>query len=173
MLSKRIEEMLNHQINYELFSSYLYLSMSAYLSDLNMNGYAHWFHVQAQEEKDHAMILYNYVVSAGGRIKLAAIDGPKTDFEGIREVLEETLEHERDITSRIYNIVEEATSQRDYKTVKALEWFINEQVEEEENAVDNIAKYNMLAEDPKGLYMLDKELQARVYVPSPLLANQA
>lgn len=173
MLSKRIEEMLNDQINYELFSSYLYLSMSAYLSDLNMNGYAHWFHVQAQEEKDHAMILYNYVVSAGGRIKLAAIDGPKIDFEGIREVLEETLEHERDITSRIYNIVEEATSQRDYKTVKALEWFINEQVEEEENAVDNIAKYNMLSEDPKGLYMLDKELQARVYVPSPLLANQA
>lgn len=173
MLSKRMEEMLNDQINYEFFSSYLYLSMSAYLSDLNMNGYAHWFHVQAQEEKDHAMILYNYVVSAGGRVILSAIDAPKTDFDGIREVLEETLDHEREITNRIYNIVEEANKERDYKTVKALEWFINEQVEEEENAVDNIAKYNMLAEDPKGLYMLDKEMLTRAYVPSPILANQA
>ncbi|WP_040213013.1 ferritin [Clostridium polynesiense] len=173
MLSKRIEELLNEQINYELFSSYLYLSMSAYLSDLNMNGYAHWFHIQAQEEKDHAMIIYNYVISAGGRVRLEAIDGPKTEFTDIREVLEETLEHERMITQKIYKIVDEATSEKDYKTVKALEWFINEQVEEEENAVDNIAKYNMLADDAKGLYLLDKEMLARVYVPSAMLGNKA
>ena len=173
MLSERIESLLNEQVNKELFSSYLYLSMSAYMSEINMNGYANWFRVQAQEEKDHAMIIYNYIISAGGRVKLKAIEEPQVEFDGIKNVLELTLEHERFVTSSIYKIYEVAMEERDYKTVRAMDWFINEQVEEEDNATDNIAKYDMFSSDPKALYLLDQELGSRVYTIPPQLSGQA
>lgn len=173
MLSARVEGLLNEQVNKELYSSYLYLSMSAYMSEINMNGYAHWFRIQAQEERDHAMIIYNYIISAGGRVKLMAIGEPDFEFEGIKDVLEKTLEHERYVTASIYNIYEVAMEEKDYKTVRAMDWFINEQVEEEDNATDNISKYDMFSSDPKALYLLDQELATRLYTVPPQLSGQA
>ena len=136
MLSEKIEKLINEQIRNELFSGYLYLSMSAYLSSINLNGYANWFRIQAQEERDHAMIMYNYVLRAGGRVELLAIEQPKTDFSDLGEVLKDTLEHEKKVTAMIYNIMDVANAEKDYKTIQMLNWFVDEQVEEEENATE-------------------------------------
>ncbi|HHY03800.1 MAG TPA: ferritin [Thermoanaerobacterales bacterium] len=169
MLSEKIEKLINEQIRNELFSGYLYLSMSAYLSSINLNGYANWFRIQAQEERDHAMIMYNYVLRAGGRVELLAIEQPKTDFSDLGEVLKDTLEHEKKVTAMIYNIMDVANAEKDYKTIQMLNWFVDEQVEEEENATENLEKYNMLGQDKKALYLLDKEMGARVYTPPAIL----
>jgi ferritin len=173
MLSQNIEQMLNDQINKEMYSAYLYMSMSAYLESLNLTGYANWFMIQAQEERDHALIIYQYMLRAGGRVRLAAIDQPKVDFADVAEVLEATLEHEQFITSSIYDLVDAATAERDHKTVRMLDWFVSEQVEEEENAQNNLEKYRLFGHEAKGLYMLDKEMAARVYVPSAPLTQEA
>jgi ferritin len=169
LLSEKIEKLINEQIRNELFSGYLYLSMSAYLSSINLNGYANWFRIQAQEERDHAMIMYNYVLRAGGRVELLAIEQPKTDFSDLGEVLKDTLEHEKKVTAMIYNIMDVANAEKDYKTIQMLNWFVDEQVEEEENATENLEKYNMLGQDKKALYLLDKEMGARVYTPPAIL----
>ncbi|HHW98953.1 MAG TPA: ferritin [Firmicutes bacterium] len=169
MLPEKVEQMLNDQIQKELYSAYLYLSMSAYLEEENLKGYAHWFMIQAQEERDHALIIYNYVLAAGGRVKLQAIQQPPVEFAGLENVLTETLAHEQFVTSSIYEIVEVANEARDHKTVQMLQWFIEEQVEEEDNARNNIDQYRLFGTDPKGLYMLDREMAQRVYtVPAPL-----
>lgn len=174
MLTEKMEQLLNDQIQKELFSAYLYLSMSAYLEEENLKGYAHWFMIQVQEERDHALILYNYVLAAGGRVRLQAIEQPKADFASIEEVLTETLAHERFITGSIYDLADAANAARDHKTVQMLQWFIGEQVEEEDNARNNIDQYRLFGGDPKGLYMLDREMAARVYtVPSPLAQANA
>ncbi|MGI6359063.1 MAG: ferritin [Bacillota bacterium] len=174
MLTPKIEQLLNDQIQKELYSAYLYLSMSAYLEAENLKGYAHWFMVQAQEERDHALIIYNYVHQAGGRVTLQAIQQPKIEFSGLEEVLAETLAHEQMVTASIYEIVNAATAEHDHKTVKALDWFVTEQVEEEETAQDNLEQYRRFGSDPKSLYMMDKDMGARTYVvPAPLAAGNA
>jgi ferritin len=165
MLSKKMEKALNEQIEKEFFSSHLYLSMSAYFAQKNLSGFANWFNIQAQEERDHAMLLFNYVIRTGGKVTLTKIDAPKVDFDSDIDVLKETLVHEEFITKSIYQLVDAAQEERDHKTIQYLKWFVDEQVEEEENASDNIAKYELVANDGKGLYMLDSELGARVYTP--------
>jgi ferritin len=172
MLSKNIEELLNNQIKNEFYSAYLYMSMAAWLHNYGLNGYAHWFRVQAQEERDHAMIFLNYIVKANGRVHLYAIDEPNFDFKDIEELLNLTLSHEQLVTSLIYNIAAAAQAEKDFKTEEMNKWFVTEQVEEEANALDNINGYKLFGGDGKGLYMLDAQKATRVYTQAPPLAAE-
>ncbi len=167
MISEKIQAKLNEQIQKEFYSAYLYLSFEAYFSSLNLNGFAHWFRVQAQEERDHALLFFDYVNRVGGRVVLGQIDAPKPDFSSIEEVLKLSLEHEQFVTKSIYSIVDVALEERDHKTNAFLQWFITEQVEEENNSDSNIKKYLMVKDDGRGVLMLDAELAARVYSPPP------
>lgn len=172
MVSERIQKLLNEQIQKEFYSAYLYLSIEAYFQSLNLNGFANWFHIQTQEERDHAMIIFNYVNRIGGRVVLGQIDAPQVEFSSIEEALKRTLEHEQFVTKSIYNIVDVAVEERDHKTNSFLQWFVNEQVEEEENADNNIKKFEMVKDDGKGILMLDAEMAARVYVPAVMGQGQ-
>ncbi|MBQ3378732.1 MAG: ferritin [Clostridia bacterium] len=169
MLKANIEKKLNYQINRELYSSYLYLSMSSYLKGEGLDGYANWFKVQAEEERDHALIIYNYVHLSGGTVVLDAIEAPPAKFDGVRDVLAKSAEHEALVTGLINDIVTLAQKEKDHKTSNYFMWFVDEQVEEEDNAATNLKKYDLMGSDGKGLYLLDQELASRVYkVPSPL-----
>jgi ferritin len=137
--------------------------MSAWFRDKNLDGYAKWFYVQYKEEMDHALIIYNYVLNAGGRVKLGAIDAPPAEFEGVKDILKQSLEHEQLVTSLIYAINDAAHEVKDYKTVQFLDWFVQEQVEEEDNASTNLGRFDLFGDDPKGLYSLDEEMGSRSY----------
>jgi ferritin len=173
MLSKKIEGLLNEQIKNELYSAYLYMAFSAWLENEGLKGYAHWFRVQAQEERDHALIFMYYIQRAGGRVHFLAIDEPVYDYKDIAELLKMNLDHERIVTGLIYGIAKAAQEEADFKTVETLKWFIDEQVEEENNATTNIQRYDLFGKDGKGLYMLDTEMAARVYAQAPPLAAMA
>lgn len=174
MVSDRIQKLLNNQLNKEFFSAYLYLSIEAYLTSQNLPGFANWFRVQAQEERDHALIFFNYINRIGGRVRFTQIDTPQVDFASIGEALKLTLEHEKFVTSSIYDIVDAALEEKDHKTNTFLQWFINEQVEEEDNADKNIRKFELVKDDGKGILMMDADMAARVYVQAaPLAAGQA
>lgn len=174
MVSERIQRLLNEQVNKELFSAYLYLSIEAYLTAQNLPGFANWFRVQVQEERDHALIFFNYIHRIGGRVKLAAIDAPQVEFVSVGEALEKTLEHEKLVTASIYGIADAAQEERDHKTSSFLHWFVDEQVEEEENATNNIARFELVKDDGRGILMMDAEMAARIYVQAaPLAAGQA
>lgn len=166
MLNKKMEEALNAQINAEMWSAYLYLSMSAYCQDKGYAGMGNWFAVQFKEEQDHAQTLFNYVVSRGGRVKLAPISAVETEWPTLLAVFENTLAHEQKVTAMINNLYALATDEKDYATQSMLKWFIDEQVEEEENAQNIINSLKMIKDNGYGLYMLDKELAARVYTSS-------
>lgn len=172
MISEKMEALLNDQIRKEFYSAYLYLSFEAYFASRDLNGFAHWFRVQAMEERDHAIIFVNYLDQVGGRLRLQQIDAPEWDFKSIEEVLAKSLGHEQSVTKSIYNIADQAMDERDHKTSSFLKWFIDEQAEEEANAEKNLNKIRLLGEnDGRGVIMLDTELAARVYVvPAPLAA---
>lgn len=165
MLNPNIEKTLNYQINRELYSSYLYLSMSSYLNELGLVGYANWFRIQAMEERDHALLIYDYVHRSGGSVTFDAIESPPKTFDGVLDVLKITAEHEALVTSLINNIVTQAIEEKDHKTSSFFTWFVNEQVEEEDNAATNIKKYELMGTDGKGVYLLDQEMAQRVYTP--------
>lgn len=170
MLSQKIQDALNEQINAELWSAYLYLSMGMYCEDKGLPGVANWFRIQFKEEQAHAEIFMNYILRRGGRVILKAIDAVPVDgWETPTDLFEATLAHEQKVTSLINNIYALAEAEHDYATRDQLTWFVNEQVEEEENAQAFINKFRMIGTDGPGLYTLDCELAARVYnVPSPL-----
>ena len=161
MLNKEITEALNEQINKEIFSAYLYMSMSAYTNDLALKGFANWFMVQYHEEMFHAMKMYEYVQSQGESVVLKAIDAPQTTFESPLDVFEKTLEHEQVVTRSINDLMNLAIDQRDHATKIFLEWYVTEQVEEEDTANDMIAQLKMIGDDPHALLMMDRELAAR------------
>ncbi len=165
MLNKKLEEALNAQINAEFWSAYLYLSMSADMSDKGMSGVANWFSIQFKEEQDHAMKLFNYVVSRGGKVELKPIDKVKTEWKSALDAFKDTLEHEEKVTALINNLYALATEEKDYATQSMLQWFIDEQVEEEENAKGIIDNLKLIGDNGYGLYQLDKELATRVYTP--------
>ena len=165
MLSKKLEEALNAQINAEFWSAYLYLSMSADMSDKGFSGVANWFNIQFKEEQDHAMKIFNYVLSRGGRVELKPIAEVETEWKNPLKAFEETLKHERVVTSLINELYYLATEEKDYATQSMLKWFIDEQVEEEESARDIIDKLKLIGDNGYGLYQFDKELAARVYTP--------
>ena len=163
MFNKKIETAINDQINAELWSAYLYLSMSAYCYDNGYNGVANWYQVQFKEEQDHAMILFNYVISRGGRVTLKPIEAVPTQWDSLLNSFEETLKHERIVTGLINDLYTLALQESDYATQSMLKWFIDEQVEEEETALDIINNLKMIKDNGYGLYMPDKELSGRTY----------
>ena len=172
MLNKRVEDALNAQINAELWSAYLYLSMASYCHAEGKDGIARWFEVQFKEEQDHAMIFFNYVISRGGKVELKAIDEVPTKWDSALAVFENTLEHERKVTSLINNLYAVATAECDFATQSMLKWFIDEQVEEEENARTIIDNLKMIKDNGYGLYMRDKDLGARLYTKASPLAGK-
>ncbi len=163
MLAEKVAQLLNEQIAKELYSAYLYLSFAGYYDDEGLKGFAHWYEIQAQEERDHALLFRQYLLNNGHKVVLEAIDKPKADFQAFIEPLEQGLEHEKYVTSLINTIYGAAYEEKDFRTMQFLDWFIKEQGEEETNASDLIKKYELFGGDSKGLYMLDSELNARAY----------
>jgi ferritin len=169
MLSEKLHAAINEQINAELWSAYLYLSMSMDAEAKGYKGVANWFYVQWLEEQDHAHILMNYLNSRDCKVELKPIKEVRTEWNSILEMFQETLRHEKVVTSLINNLAAIAAEDRDFASSNMLVWFINEQVEEEESARDKIFAVEAVEGNKYGMYMLDKELAARVYsVPSPL-----
>ncbi|MEN9918507.1 MAG: hypothetical protein RL662_943 [Bacteroidota bacterium] len=169
MLSKKVEEALNNQINAEFWSSYLYLSMSAYFAKDGKNGFANWFKVQALEEKDHAMKLFDYIIARGGTVTISPIDKVPHKWKNTLDAFKNALAHEKLVTSMISNLVTLGNDEKDYATVSMLQWFVDEQVEEEETAKEYIDSLEMIQDNGFGIYTLDKELKSRQY--TPLKAN--
>ena len=169
MLDKKIAEKLNEQVNKELYSSYLYLDFANYYADEGLDGFAHWYEVQAKEERDHALMIRAYLIDNGVRVTFDAIDKPDKVFKTHLDPLEAGLTHEKYVTSLIADIYAVAFEKKDFKTMQFLDWFVKEQGEEEKNAEDLVKKMKLFGGDSKGLYMLNQELAARVYTPSAML----
>ena len=170
MLNQKVHQLLNEQINKELYSAYLYLDFSNYFKAKGLDGFANWYMIQAQEERDHAMLFYTYLQNEGAAVTLEAIAKPDKDLDSHMTVLKAGLEHEQYVTSLINDIYGAAYDVRDFRTMQFLDWFVKEQGEEETNANDLISKMELFGSDAKGLYMLNQELSARVYsAPSLVL----
>ncbi len=165
MISAPIQQLLNDQIQKELYSAYFYLSMRAWFADKNLDGFANFFDVQVKEERDHAMKFYDYVIHVGGRIELQAIEAPPVEFASPLDVFEQTYKHEQFVTASIYTIVNQAIEEKDHKTNSFLQWFVDEQAEEENTAEGILRKLQMIGDNTQGLFMLDAELAKRVYTP--------
>ena len=169
MLSNRLHEAINAQINAELWSAYLYLAMSMDAEAKGLKGVANWFHVQYLEEQDHARIFMNYLNSRDAKVVLQPIVEVPTEWVSVLDMFKQTLEHEKKVTALINNLAFIANEDRDFASINRLVWFIDEQVEEEENAREMIAAVEAVEGNKYGMYMLDKELATRVYTtPSPL-----
>ena len=169
MLNKNVHELLNQQINKEFYSAYLYLDFSNYFKAAGLDGFANWYMIQAQEERDHAMLFYTYLQNENMPVTLEAIAKPDKVFTCHMDVLEAGLEHEKYVTSLINDIYGAAYDVRDFRTMQFLDWFVKEQGEEETNADNLIKKFALFGDDPKSLYMLDQELGTRVYAAPSLV----
>lgn len=165
-MTEKTQNAINMQIKEELYSSYLYLAMSAYAQAKNLSGVANWFYVQAKEEIDHAMGFYNYLLERGGEVELQEIAKPPKKFESVTSLFEEGLKHEQHITGTINALYVLATEEKDYAFQSFLKWYIEEQVEEEANATEIIEKIKLVGDSGPVLYMLDKELSGRQYTPT-------
>ena len=173
MLSQKLHDAINAQINAELWSAYLYLSMSLDAEAKGYKGVANWFFVQWQEEQDHARILMNYLNSRDCKVELKPIDEVQTEWSSVLEMFQETLKHEKVVTSLINNLAAIAAEDRDFASSNMLVWFIDEQIEEEESARDMIFAAEAVEGDKYGMYQLDKELAARTYTQASPLATSA
>lgn len=163
MLKKKILKTLNDQINAEMFSSYLYLSMESYFQSISLKGFAAWMRVQAQEEMMHAMKFYDFVNERGGKVTLEAIAKPETTWATPLAAFEAVLKHEEHVTSLINNLVDLAISEKDHASNNFLQWFVAEQVEEEASASEVVEKLKLIQDNPSGLFMVDAELGKRVF----------
>ncbi|MFQ5633568.1 MAG: ferritin [bacterium] len=161
MLSKNMENVLNEQIKDEFFSSFLYLSMSAHCDAKNLPGFAHWLRMQSQEEYMHAMKIFDYIQDREGQVVLKAIDQPAGEFGSLVEIFEQTLAHEKLISRKINDLYATAVEEKDYPTQVMLQWFINEQVEEEKTASDILAQVKMVGDNTSALIVLDQQLASR------------
>lgn len=171
MINKRVEDALNKQINSELYSAYLYMSMSANFESANLKGFANWMRVQIQEEMVHVRKFYDYILQRGGKVVMAAIDGPPAGWAAPLKVFEDALKHEQLVTSRINALVTLASAEKDHATFNFLQWFVTEQVEEEASFNDVLQRLRIIGKDGGALFMLDKELAARVFVPPAATAG--
>ena len=171
MLSKQLHDALNAQINAEMWSAYLYLSMSMDAEAKGLKGVANWFYVQFQEEQDHARILMNYILSRNAEVRLQPIAEVRTSWDSPLEMFRDTLEHEQKVTAMINNLAAIAAEDKDYASSNMLVWFVDEQVEEEESAREMITACEAVEGNKFGLYMLDKELAARTYTQASPLAT--
>ena len=169
MLDKNVAALLNSQINKEFYSAYLYLDFSNYFKSKGLDGFANWYQVQAQEERDHAMLFYQYLHNNNETVTLEAIDKPDNAFHSLMDPLKAGLEHEQYVTGLINDIYAAAHEVKDFRTVQFLDWFVKEQGEEETNANDLITKLELFGSDPKSLYMLNSELQEWVYAAASLV----
>ena len=169
MLNAKVHELLNQQINKEFYSAYLYLDFSNYFEDAGLDGFANWYRIQAQEERDHAMLFYQYLQNNNMPVTLGAIDSPNREFVDNMDVLKAGLAHEEYVTSLIHDIYAAAYEVKDFRAMQFLDWFVKEQGEEETNANDLITKLELFGSDPKSLYMLNQELGTRVYTAPSLV----
>ena len=168
-MNENVARLLNEQINKELYSAYLYLDIANFYDAMDLDGYANYYMIQAQEERDHALLFMKYMQVNGLKVTLEAIGKPDKTFETVLDPLEVAAEHERYVTALINAIYHEAHQAKDYRTMKFLDWFVDEQMEEEENADSMISRYKLFGQDPKGLYLLDQEYAARVYAAPSLV----
>src|SRR3712207_319278 len=161
MLGKTIQDAMNEQIKNEFYSAYQYLSMAAYCESINLPGFAHWMRAQSQEETEHAMKFYDYILDRGGRVVLQAMDQPVVEFGSPLEVFERALDHERKVTGMINDLYGLALRENDYASQTFLQWFVTEQVEEEKNAGDVVETLKMIGDKSEALFLLDRELGQR------------
>ena len=168
-MNATIHELLNQQINHEFYSAYLYLEFSNYFKSKGLDGFANWYQIQAQEERDHALLFYNYLHNENQPVTLEAIAKPTGEYASHLDVLKAGLQHEKFVTSLINNIYSAAYDARDFRTMQFLDWFVKEQGEEETNANDLISKMELYGSDPRSLYLLNQELGARVYTAPSLV----
>jgi len=165
MLTEKLLQALNEQLMFEFESANIYLAMSAYCADQDFEGFSHFFKVQAEEEKFHAMKFFDYINDKGGRVTLTGIEAPNNEFESIVEVFAKALDHEKLVTKRIYNLSDIAMEEREHSTISFLKWFIDEQVEEESTFDSIVKKLKRIEKDHSALFMLDSELAQRVFTP--------
>lgn len=163
MLDHAVAKLLNEQVNKEFYSAYLYLDFSNYYSAKGLNGFANWYRVQAREEQDHALMIYDYLLENNAPVTLDAIAAPDKKFEDFAQPLHAALAHEEYVTSLIHRIYASAADVKDYRTMKFLDWFVAEQGEEEKNTHELISRMDLFGGKPESLYMLDKDLAARTY----------
>ena len=164
MISKIMEKALNEQINKEMYSAYLYLSMSSHTTHIGLDGFANWFMVQYKEEMEHAMRIYNYLNDQGSKVHLKKIDEPPTTFKDPMDMFKKTLEHEQFITKSINDLMDLAVKEKDHATQIFLQWFVTEQIEEEANDNEIIGKLELIGGKGDGMFMIDKELGQRTFV---------
>ena len=164
MISDKLNQAFNNQIGSELYSAHLYLSMAAYFESINLPGFANWMRIQHQEETIHALKLFDYVNQRNGRVVLNAIDQPRVDFESVRAAVMTALDHERSVSSLINSLYEVSSKEKDYAAEVLLEWFINEQVEEEKSVTDIVDQLDLIGDNGTGLMILDDKLASRVLV---------
>ena len=169
MLDKKIVSLLTKQVNNEFFSAYLYLDFSNYYEHKGLKGFANWFRIQAKEELDHAMLMYQYLHNNNELVELDTIARPNKTYEKLESPLQMALAHECGVTTSINEIYRAAEEVKDYRTMQFLDWFVKEQGEEENNADALVKKYELYGEDPRSLYMLDSEMAARVYAAPSLV----
>ncbi len=169
MLNAKVATLLNEQITKELYSAYLYLDFSIFYEAEGLDGFANWYMIQAQEERDHAMLFLKYLQENGEKVTLNAIDKPDKELKVLMDPLKAGLEHEQYVTSLINDIYDAAYSVKDFRTMQFLDWFVKEQMEEEKNADDMIKKMELFGGDAKGLYSLDAEYAARIYTAPSLV----
>lgn len=165
MIDQRMQEALNKQINAEIYSAYLYLSMSAHFQSVNLAGFANWMRVQWQEELAHALKFYDYVNERGGRVVLQPVEAPPSAWDSPLALFEHVHQHEQKVTGMINKLVDLAVEIRDHATNNVLQWFVAEQVEEEASADEVVQKLKLVGGDPSALFMIDRELAQRVFVP--------
>jgi len=165
VINKKVEDILNAQINKEFYSAYLYLAMSAYFDEIGLKGFSHWTKVQAKEEVDHGMILFDYIIERDGNVDLYQIEAPSKGFENPVQTFEMILDHERKVTESIKCVAELSEDECDMATRHFINWYISEQVEEEANVLDVIKKIKMFGTETSILYHIDKELGERQYTP--------
>ncbi len=167
MLTDSMNNALNEQIKWEFFSSNLYLSMASWFAEQGMNGFAHWMLLQADEERTHAMKFFNFVLERGGKVNMTALDAPRTEWSSPLDVFEDGLKHEVEVTRRINELMTTAMGDKDHATSIFLQWFVTEQVEEEDSFGEVLAKLKLIGENGEGLFMLDKELGSRSTAAAP------
>jgi len=169
MIDKKVAQLLNQQITKEFYSAYLYLDFSNFYYDMSLDGFGNWYKVQAQEERDHAMLFVQYLLNNSEKVELGTIEKPDVAMTDAKSVLEAGLKHEQYVTSLIHTIYDAAYSVKDFRTMQFLDWFVKEQGEEENNADNLIKRFELFGDDPKSLYMLDNELGTRVYAAPSLV----
>jgi ferritin len=173
MLKQKIEKAINKQINAEMWSGYLYLSMSSYFESIGLSGFANWMWIQAREEMSHAMRLFHHVVERGGRVLLEPIDKVQTEWKSPLHVFEQTYKHEQKVTSLINDLLDLSIQEKDHATSNMLQWFVDEQVEEEASADEIVQKLRLIGKNGNGIFMLDNELGQRMFTPPADLSYYA